>query len=108
MKVNNMPASEFEKALVKNMNLDEFLASMSDREDIDKIVKYFRNSDDFAYRDYLTIEEFCNYFKCKRNYALNVANYGFRSKDYIAFKLGKNWLIDRISYEKWKFYKEVI
>lgn len=101
-------ASEFEKMLVKNMDLNDFLTSLSDRKDIDKIVNYFRNSNDFAYREYLNIEEFCNFFKCKRNYALNVANYGFTSKDYIAFKLGKNWLIDRISYEKWKFYKEII
>lgn len=93
-------ASEVQKMIVRNIDQDSLLEAIVDRIDIVEIIEKFRYHEDFAPREYLTIEEFKEYLKCGRNYALELAKFGDRSKEFHVNKIGKKWIIDRLSYER--------
>lgn len=94
-------ATEVQKMIVRSIDQESLLEAMIDRVDIVEIIEKFRYHEDFAPREYLTIEEFQKYLKCCRNYALELAKFGFESKNFHVNKVGRKWLIDRLSYERW-------
>ena len=95
------------KMIVRNMPLEDLLDAICERPDVVEVVSKFRFHEDFAPREYLTIDELMAYLKCGRNYALEVAQFGARTKEYHVNKLGKKWLIDRLSYERYVSRKGV-
>lgn len=107
-------ASEFEKMLVRNMDQQELLQTISERVDLVDIVEKFRYSEDYAPCEYLTIEQLQEYLHCGRNYALQVARYGLSTGEYTVNHMGRKYLVDRISYDKYvkrklgKSLKEVV
>lgn len=103
-----MAVSLFEKNLIKNMSRKDLLDTIEEREDLYEIANTFRVAEDYKVRDYLTISEFCKYFKCGQTYANEIANFGARTGKYYSIKQGKAWKIDRISYEKYMMEKGFI
>ncbi|SFJ33781.1 Helix-turn-helix domain-containing protein [Terrisporobacter glycolicus] len=93
-------SSEVQKMIVRNIDQESLLEAIIDRVDVVDIIEKFRYHEDFAPREYLTVEEFQKYIKCCRNYALALAKFGDESKEFHVNKVGRKWLIDRLSYER--------
>ena len=94
-------ASEFEKMLVRNMDQQELLQVISERVDLVEIVEKFRYSEDYVACEYMTIEQLQEYLHCGRSYALQVARFGLATGEYTVNHMGRKYLVDRISYDKY-------
>lgn len=107
-------ASEMHKLIVRNMPKDELIEAITERLDLPDIVKMFRYHEDFAPREYLTVDELQKYLRCGRSYALEVAKYGLDTGEYHVNKTGRKYIVDRLSYERYvqrklgKSLKEVL
>lgn len=89
------------KMIVRNMPLEDLLDAICERVDLPEVVNKFRYHEDFAPREYLTIEELQGYLKCGRNTALEIARYGLATNEYHVNQLGRKYLVDRLSYERY-------
>lgn len=92
---------EAHKLIVQNIDKDSLLEAMLLRDDLPEIIQLFRYHEDMAPREYMDIKEVQEYLRCSRSYALELAKFGYISKEFQVNKLGKKWLIDRLSYERW-------
>lgn len=89
------------KVLIQNMNQESLLDAISRRDDIAEIIQMFRYKEDYAQREYLTLKEFQVYLKCSYSYARNLAIYGLEGKSFTVIRIGKDYRIDKLSYERW-------
>ena len=94
-------SSEYHKGIVRNIYIEDLLQAISERPDVIEVVEKFRYHEDFAPREYLTVEELQKYLKCGRNTALEVARYGLATGEYHVNQLGRKYLVDRLSYERY-------
>ncbi|MBN9647765.1 hypothetical protein J0L31_12270 [Terrisporobacter glycolicus] len=94
-------ASEMQKLIVRNIDFDSLLESISERDDLHKIINMFRYSEDYALREYMTIKEFCAYIKASDSYVRALLKYNDVNNLFVTTRVGREYRIDRISYEKW-------
>ena len=66
-----------------------------------EIIQKFRTSDEFKARDYMTVKEFSNYLNCSEAYVRSLIQYGKKNNSFYVAKVGREYRIDRISYDKW-------
>lgn len=94
-------ATEVQRLIVRNIDIDSLLIAISEREDIVEVMQMFRNDSDYAPKEYLTIKEFSNYIKASESYVRNLAKYAEKNKIFSITKVGREYRLDRLSYEKW-------
>lgn len=94
-------ATEMQKMIVRNIDLDSLLSAISEREDIVEVMEMFRNNSDFAIREYMTIKEFKGYIKASDSYVRALLKYNDVNNLFVTTRVGREYRIDRISYEKW-------
>ena len=94
--------TEFEKALIVNSNLNDLLMAISERDDIDVLVKKFQSNNTYDKREYMTIKQFAEYLQSTIIYARDLAKRAEKQHLFEIAKVGREDRIDRISYEKWR------
>lgn len=94
-------ATEMQKMIVRNIDLDSLLEAISERNDIVELMKIFRDNSDYAIREYMTIKEFMKYIKAGESYVRALLKYNDVNKLFVTTRVGREYRIDRISYEKW-------
>ncbi len=102
-------ATEMQKLIVRNIDRDSLLLAIAEREDIVEVMQMFRDSNDYAPREYLTIKEFAKYIQASEAYVRALAKYADINKIFSVTKVGREYRLDRLSYEKWvrKFAKYI-
>lgn len=95
-------ATEMQRLIIRNIDRDSLLMAIADREDIVEVMQMFRDSNDYAPREYLTIKEFAKYLKASESYVRNLAKHAEISKVFSVTKIGREYRLDRLSYEKWR------
>ncbi|MCC0751943.1 helix-turn-helix domain-containing protein [Clostridioides sp. ZZV13-5731] len=70
------------------------------RDDATDIIKMFLDREGIKRMELMTIEEFCDYLKVSDVTARNMARETMKTKDFIVFKMGRKYMIDRISFEE--------
>lgn len=94
--------TNLEKMLIVNSDLNDLLTAISEREDIDVLIKKFQSNNTFDKREYMTVKQFAEYLQTTTIYARDLAK---RAEKYHLFevaRVGRDYRIDRISYEKWR------
>ncbi len=94
--------TEFEKALIVNSNLNDLLMAIAERDDIDVLVKKFQSNNTFNKREYMTVKQFAEYLQSTIIYARDLAKRAEKQHLFEIAKVGRDYRIDRISYEKWR------
>ena len=94
-------ATEMQKTIVRNIDIDSLLNAISEREDIIELMQMFRDNNDFAIREYMTIKEFKAYIKASDSYVRALLKYNDIHNLFVTTRVGREYRIDRISYEKW-------
>ena len=94
-------ATEMQKMIVRNIDLDSLLEAISERNDIVELMQMFRENNDYAIREYMTIKEFKNYIKASDSYVRALLKYNDVNNLFVTTRVGREYRIDRISYEKW-------
>ncbi|CCL14483.1 TPA: helix-turn-helix domain-containing protein [Clostridioides difficile] len=70
------------------------------RDDTTDIIKMFLDREGIKRMELMTIEEFAEYLKVSDVTARNMAREAMITKDFIALKIGRKYMIDRISFEE--------
>lgn len=94
-------ATEMQKMIVKNIDMDSLLEAISERNDIVELMQMFRDNSDYAIREYMTIKEFMKYIKAGESYVRSLLKYNDVNNLFVTTRVGREYRIDRISYEKW-------
>lgn len=94
-------ATEMQKSIVRNIDLDSLLQAISEREDVIEVMQMFRDNNDFAIREYMTVKDFMSYIKAGESYVRSLLKYNDVNKLFVTTRVGREYRIDRISYEKW-------
>lgn len=94
-------ATEMQRLIIRNTDRESLLQAIADREDIVEVMQMFRDSNDYAPKEYLTIKEFAKYIKASESYVRNLAKQAEITKIFSIAKIGREYRLDRLSYEKW-------
>lgn len=97
--------TEFEKRLVVNMKQDDLFDAISEREDVDDVVKKMQSSNLYIKREWLTVREFAEYIKATEDYVRDLARRAYKTKEFEVYKIGNTYRIDRLSFERSRTYK---
>lgn len=94
-------ASEAQKLIVRNIDLNSLIIALTERPDITEILNIFKDNEDLSIREYLTIKEFADYIRASQSYVRNLAKHAEKNKLFSVIKVGREYRLDRLSYEKW-------
>lgn len=94
--------TEFEKMLIVNSNLNDLLSAIAERDDIDVLVQKFQSNNTFTKREYMTVKQFAEYIQATVIYVRSLAKRAEKQDLFEVTKVGNEYRIDRISYEKWR------
>lgn len=94
-------ATKMQEMIVKNIDLDSLLQGISERDDIVEVMQMFRENSDYAIREYMTVKEFMKYLKAGESYVRALLKYNDVNELFVTTRVGREYRIDRISYEKW-------
>lgn len=94
-------ATEMQKMIVRNIDINSLLEAISERNDIVELMQMFRENNDYAIREYMTIKEFMKYLKAGESYVRSLLKYNDVNNLFVTTRVGREYRIDRISYEKW-------
>ena len=97
--------SKFEKNLIVNMEQNDLFEAISEREDIEDIVKKMQDSNLYIKREWLTVREFAEYIKATEDYVRDLARRAYKAKEFEVYKVGNTYRIDRLSFERSRTYK---
>lgn len=97
--------SKFEKNLIVNMEQNDLFEAISEREDIEDIVKKMQDSNLYIKREWLTVREFAEYIKATEDYVRDLARRAYKTKEFEVYKVGNGYRIDRLSFERSRTYK---
>ena len=97
--------SKFEKNLIVNMEQNDLFEAISEREDIEDIVKKMQNSNLYIKREWLTVREFAEYIKATEDYVRDLARRAYKAKEFEVYKVGNTYRIDRLSFERYRSNK---
>ncbi|MDK3182175.1 helix-turn-helix domain-containing protein [Clostridioides difficile] len=78
----------------------DLVQELMQRDDTTDIIKMFLDREGIKRMELMTIEEFCEYLKISDVTARNMAREAMITKDFIALKIGRKYMIDRISFEE--------
>jgi hypothetical protein len=95
-------ATEMQRLIVRNIDRDSLLLAIADREDVVEVMEMFRDSNDYAPKEYMTIKEFAGYLKASESYVRNLARYADLNNAFSIDRVGREYRLDRFSYEKWR------
>lgn len=90
-----------QKIIVRNIDIDTLLQAISERNDIVEIMQMFKDNNDYAIREYMTVKEFKGYIKASDSYVRELLRYNDKNNLFVTTRVGREYRIDRISYEKW-------
>ena len=94
--------SKFEKNLIVNMEQNDLFEAISEREDIEDIVKKMQDSNLYIKREWLTVREFAEYIKATEDYVRDLARRAYKAKEFEVYKVGNTYRIDRLSFERYR------
>lgn len=94
-------ATEMQKLIVRNIDRDSLLLAIAEREDIVEVMQMFRDDKDYAPKEYLNIKQFAKYIQASEAYVRALAKYADINKIFSVTKVGREYRLDRLSYEKW-------
>lgn len=94
--------TEFEKMLIVNIDLNDLLFAISERADIDVLVKKFQAENTYSKREWMTVKQFAEYLQSTVTYARDLAKRAEKLRLFEIDKVGRDYRIDRISYEKYR------
>lgn len=94
-------SSEMQRLVVRNIDIDSLLLSISEREDIVDVMKMFRDDKDYAPREYMNIKQFAEYIQASEKYVRMLAKHADENNLFCITKVGREYRLDRLSYEKW-------
>lgn len=97
--------SKFEKNLIVNMEQNDLFEAISEREDIEDIVKKMQDSNLYIKREWLTVKEFAEYIKATEDYVRDLARRAYKAKEFEVYKVGNTYRIDRLSFERYRSNK---
>ncbi len=97
--------SKFEKNLIVNMEQNDLFEAISEREDIEDIVKKMQDSNLYIKREWLTVREFAEYIKATEDYVRDLARRAYKAKEFEVYKVGNTYRIDRLSFERYRSNK---
>lgn len=97
--------SKFEKNLIVNMEQNDLFEAISEREDIEDIVKKMQDSNLYIKREWLTVKEFAEYIKATEDYVRDLARRAYKTKEFEVYKVGNGYRIDRLSFERYRSNK---
>ena len=97
--------SKFEKNLIVNMEQNDLFEAISEREDIEEIVKKMQDSNLYIKREWLTVKEFAEYIKATEDYVRDLARRAYKAKEFEVYKVGNTYRIDRLSFERYRSNK---
>lgn len=97
--------SKFEKNLIVNMEQNDLFEAISEREDIEDIVRKMQSSNLYIKREWLTVREFAEYIKATEDYVRDLARRAYKTKEFEVYKVGNTYRIDRLSFERSRTYK---
>lgn len=96
-----MAATEMQKLIVRNIDRDSLLLAISEREDILEVMQMFRSSNDYAPKEYMTIKQFSEYIRASESYVRSLVKHAEAKRIFSIARVGREYRIDRLSYEKW-------
>ncbi|CEO04827.1 DNA-binding protein [[Clostridium] sordellii] len=94
-------ASEMQKLVVRNIDRDSLLLAISEREDIVEVMQMFRDDKDYAPKEYMDVKKFAKYIQASECYVRSLARYADKNDLFCITKVGREYRLDRLSYEKW-------
>lgn len=94
-------ASEMQKLVVRNIDRDSLLLVISEREDIVEVMQMFRDDKDYAPKEYMDVKKFAKYIQASECYVRSLARYADENDLFCITKVGREYRLDRLSYEKW-------
>lgn len=94
-------ASEMQRLVVRNIDMDSLLLGIADREDIVEVMKVFRDDKDYAPKEYMNIKQFAEYIQASEKYVRMLAKHADVNDLFCTTRVGREYRIDRLSYEKW-------
>nr|DAP48644.1 MAG TPA: Protein of unknown function (DUF3853) [Caudoviricetes sp.] len=94
-------ASEMQKLVVRNIDRDSLLLAISEREDIVEVMQMFRDDKDYAPKEYMDVKKFAKYIQASECYVRSLARYADENDLFCITKVGREYRLDRLSYEKW-------
>lgn len=97
--------SKFEKNLIVNMEQNDLFEAISEREDIEDIVRKMQSSNLYIKREWLTVKEFAEYIKATEDYVRDLARRAYKAKEFEVYKVGNTYRIDRLSFERYRSNK---
>lgn len=97
--------SKFEKNLIVNMEQNDLFEAISEREDIEDIVRKMQSSNLYIKREWLTVREFAEYIKATEDYVRDLARRAYKTKEFEVYKVGNTYRIDRLSFERYRSNK---
>lgn len=97
--------SKFEKNLIVNMEQNDLFEAISEREDIEDIVRKMQSSNLYIKREWLTVREFAEYIKATEDYVRDLARRAYKTKEFEVYKVGNGYRIDRLSFERYRSNK---
>lgn len=97
--------NDFEKNLIVNMKQEDLFLAISEREDIEEVVRKMQNSNLYLKKEWMTVKDFAEYINSTEDYVRDLARAAEKTKDFDVFKIGNRYRIDRLSYERYRMYK---
>lgn len=94
-------ATEMQRLIVRNIDINSLLEAISERDDVVEVMKLFRDTSDFAPREYMTVKQFKEYIKASESYVRSLVKYAIKNNSFVITYVGRECRIDRLSYEKW-------
>lgn len=94
-------ATETEKFIIRNISQTDLINTILERMDLDEIINKFRTNDEFKARDYMKVKEFAEYLNCSEAYVRSLIQYAKKNNSFYIAKVGREYRIDRISYDQW-------
>lgn len=94
-------ASEMQRLVIKNIDRDSLLTAIADREDIVEVMQMFRDDSDYAPKEYMDVKQFAKYVQASESYVRSLAKYADENDLFCITKVGREYRLDRLSYEKW-------
>lgn len=94
-------ASEMQRLVVRNIDIDSLLLAISEREDIVEVMQMFRDIKDYVPKEYMDVKQFARYVQASESYVRSLAKYADENNLFCITKVGREYRLDRLSYEKW-------
>lgn len=97
--------NDFEKNLIVNLKQEDLFLAISEREDIEEVVRKMQNSNLYLKKEWMTVKDFAEYINSTEDYVRDLAREAEKTKDFDVLKIGNRYRLDRLSYERYRMHK---